>query len=365
MIITIEGLDSSGKNTISKKIASHFKLDYIDTDFNATIGHNLLSKSNFIDGINLMTSQVFKSSDNLVKPRYSLSEKVYSEYYNRKSAISSLDLELAAIDKLVLIYIDIEYDKYLYIMKEYRFDETPFTKVEFNKQRDLFLKAFNESVILNKIIIKNNELEEVFQKSVEFINKIKNDKIQGIYSNILKCDKCPLMLDSCRQINPTYAKPILPNNYSKDNNIEYMFIGIAPGRGNNTPFSLKAFSHTSGSILHKVLEEYDILDKTYFTNVVKCNTPKDKIFTHLTVQHCSNHLRNEIFTINPKKIFVLGTEAKQYIEKYFESILRGNQKRFVFIKHPSHLVYNRSEQALLEYKESIKNNLLEYGTINR
>lgn len=365
LLITIEGLDGSGKNSLAKKIAKYFKLDYIDTDFNANKGHSLISKSNFIDGINLATVQFFKSTSNLVKTRYSLSEKVYAEYYNRISLIDPIDLELAAIDKLVLIYIDIEYPKYLQIMKNYRFDETPFTEDEFNKQRNLFLKAYNESLILNKIFIKNDDIENVFNKSIEFINNVKNDKLNNINLNILKCDKCPLMIDSCKQVNPTYAKPILPNNSFIKNEIDYMFIGIAPGRGNNTPFSIKAFSHTSGSILHKILEEYEILDKTYFTNVIKCNTPKDGKFQDITVQNCINYLRAEILTINPKKIFVLGNDAKKYIENNLPNVLIGNEKRFVFIKHPSYLVYNKSEQALFDYKENIKNNILENGSIIR
>lgn len=367
LIVITEGLDCSSKTTLAKKIAFQFKLDFIDTDYFAQEFKDFKGNDwkSVVNGINLVTAQFFKSISNVVKPRYSLSERVYSEYYNRKSAIDPVDLELAAIDKLVLIYIDIEYDFYLNLMQTKRFDEEPFTKEEFDKQRTLFLKAFDDSLILNKIIIKNDStLENLFNKAVDFVNRVKEDKLNTVNLNILKCDKCPLMLDSCRQVNQNYARPILPNNNFLKGNIEYMFIGIAPGRGNNTPYSIKAFSHTSGSILHKILEEYEILDKTYFTNVVKCNTPKDGKFSNYTLSNCTNYLRNEILIIDPKKIFVLGSNAKKYVEMYLDNILTLNQKRFVFVKHPSHLVYNRTEQALLEYKESIKNNLLQYGTVS-
>lgn len=356
-------MDVAGKNTIAKRLAKNLEMSYLDSEWKAH-PEELKGESwfNAIQGINLQQCQMYRSLDNFVKTRFSLSEYVYSKYYNRISIFDQYTMESCGHDKNHLIYIDLEYPKYKELAAKYRPYEEAFTEEEFNKQRNLFHEAFNKSIIINKVIIQNDgDIDDLERKCINWVLTVEKNKLSNIYRTISGCDACPNMLKSCKEVNKDYARPILPNNYSTGKIPKYVFIGIAPGRGNNTPFSIKAFSHTSGSILHKILEEFDMLKDSYFTNLIKCNTPKDRKFSTEIILNCREHLEYEVdifetLRTNDKKhkitYFVLGSESKEIVEKYYQDYIP--EKDLVFIHHPSSLNYNRTKEALESYKESIR-----------
>ncbi len=222
-IISIEGLDASGKNSLAKQLARELNMKYIDTEFQAHPDKSLVNWTDVVQGINIMQCQMYKSLDNFVKARFSLSEYVYSKYYNRISLIDQYEMESCGIEKNYLIYIDVDYGKYVELSSKYRLEEPIISEIEFDKQRTLFLEAYKRTLIINKVIIKNDgSFENLLDKALKWIFKIEKSKLANIYRDIVGCNKCPNMSKSCSEVNPKWNHPIIPALESV--NPEYIFI---------------------------------------------------------------------------------------------------------------------------------------------
>lgn len=159
--VILEGVDSCGKTSVAKEIARLWGFTFIDTDW-----HNLdykratgLDTRPYFDGLNLATAQFLKSAKGLIKPRYSLSEAVYSKYYKRGSLLTQEEMESVIITKGIVFYIDIDYDKYCEIHKT-RSIEPPMDKHMFEDQQGLFYQAFENCKVYHKYRIFNNSTYE-------------------------------------------------------------------------------------------------------------------------------------------------------------------------------------------------------------
>ena len=344
MIYTIEGLDCSGKTEVSKIIAKKLNLAFFDTDFLNDGFDKTSDFKTYVRGLNVALAQAYNSLDNFVKPRFQLSEYVYQKTYNR-DGIDFRDLDCAGINKNHLVLIDMEYEKYLKNTKSR--DEKITSKEDFEKQRSLFKEAFNLSVVPNKKIVLNNydTLEELANNIIAISTDTAFDNLRY---KILSCDKCPDFRQSCKEVCSSFGRPVLPRYVGKD--VDFMFIGIAPGRGRNDPFSIEAFKHISGNILAEVLIKKKLYDRCYFTNVVKCNTKDNKLFDDDSTKRCLEFLREEIKLVKPKKIIVLGKQAMDLLIRNFP---RELVKDMTMIYHPSYFVYNRDKELLQKWVSRI------------
>lgn len=111
----------------------------------------------------------------------------------------------------------------------------------------------------------------------------------------------------------------------------------------------------------------------YITTAVKCKTPKNRIPSDIEIHNCRFHLENEINTINPKIIVLLGNIAIKsyfnlpiYIENYqietlFGKCITHNNKVILFMPSPSNCTdYN--SRLLLYYSFKTLSKL--YSIIN-
>ncbi len=341
MIITVEGCDGSGKTTLAKRLSEEFNYSFFDTDYLRAEDKGPNWKS-VVFGLNIALCQLYNSLDNFCKARFQLSEYVYQKFFNR-DGIDFNKIDVSGIDKNFLILVDITYEQHVNFIKSRGLIEDPLDENTFNTQRKLFIEAFVKSNVHNKVILQNNgSMDDLVIKAKEKIKELKEKN--KIFDEIIKCNKCPVYINSCCEVNPIYARPILPRR-PKDVP-EYMFIGISPGRGDNIPFSNKAFSHSSGNILNTVLTKLNVIDKCYFTNVIKCNTLKNKKIDEIGVNNCLSYLKQEIIDINPKHIFLLGNDVNRIITNNLD-ILNG--KDFTKIYHPSYFNYNKDQGILKEW----------------
>lgn len=349
MILTISGVDCSGKSRLTKDLAKHFKLQLFDTGY----AHPDTSASNWPDvviGINTIIAQMYYSLDNFCKDRGSIDEFVYQQVYNR-SGIDWRVMDFAGIEKQVIILVDIEYDKYLKNMS-FRPNEKPFTRGEFDRQRELFIEALCASACPTRIILENTDTyEKLLNDAIVFIEKIKKDPFSIVRRKILTCRKCSLF-EQCKQCNPEYARPILP--WKGLLKTKFLFIGLAPGRAINVPFSNYCFTHSSGKFLKRALSELGMWDESAFANVCNCNTPTNKIIP----QECANiciktHLIPLIDALpNLSKIFILGNYTQQLITN---TLPWQNSKAVTFTRiwHPSAFNYSYSDDKFEQWKKEI------------
>jgi DNA polymerase len=132
-----------------------------------------------------------------------------------------------------------------------------------------------------------------------------------------------------------------------------MFIGEAPGYAEDkygVPFIGK-----SGELLQKYLNLCNFpRNEIYITNVVKCRPPCNRQPTVIEIKNCKVHLLNEIATIKPKLIVLLGSVAFHTIfPNYTASLIniRGvwipNKINFLLTYHPSYVL--RQPKANVEY----------------
>lgn len=136
---------------------------------------------------------------------------------------------------------------------------------------------------------------------------------------------------------------------------EYMFIGIAPGRLNkkykDENEEDSAFKYGSGSILRKVLDDHKIeLNRVFFTNIVKSNTPADGVFLEEDIIAFSQLLLKEIKIINPLRIYILGSDAKHYFLNFIGKYVDAETlRRTRYVKHPA--IVSRGFMKFEEYNE--------------
>ena len=121
----------------------------------------------------------------------------------------------------------------------------------------------------------------------------------------------------------------------------------------------------------KVIAEIESMTSNlnfYKTNVVKCapldDNGKLRYPNRREMDACIDNLEREISNLNPKVIFLLGTQAKEAVErKYKFKFLKSNDffqynaiqvdnLHFFAVEHPSYVVISKRKR-INEYKEAI------------
>jgi uracil-DNA glycosylase len=366
MILTISGVDCSGKTQLARALAKYFSLQLWDTSFQPP-NTTSFNWKDVVYGINLSIAQVYNSMDNFVRDRHGLDEYVYQKFCNR-SGMDWRILDFAGIDKNILILVDLEYDQYLKNMST-RKDETPFIQTEFNIQRNLFLEAFSKTAIPRTIFLRNDStFENMLDAAIINIKHLLQNDFDKVRTNILNCKLCNLH-NECKSCNPSYNRPILP--WTTSNLTKYLFVGLAPGRAKNDPFSNKCFTHSSGKFLKKALEELNIWDESGFCNICCCNTPSSKIIEQNDANICIHNNLIPLIKSLPylKQIFILGNQADELFSRF-----RGNEDKSYMdlcldapmdkiidyrkrIFHPSTFNYGYTEEKWNIWKKSITDTL--------
>ena len=148
------------------------------------------------------------------------------------------------------------------------------------------------------------------------------------------CDICIL-----NNYNPLVGDGIIPANI--------MFVGRNPDNyehKHNIPFINKA-----GALFQRYLNLFNFSrDHIFITNAVKCKTPSNRIPVDVEIYNCGKYLDQEIATVNPKIIVLLGTTAiRTYFKLAFTDIniniedvngkyMIHKNRIILFAIHPSH-----------------------------
>ena len=140
-----------------------------------------------------------------------------------------------------------------------------------------------------------------------------------------------------------------------------MICGEAPSfiRGNPSRYTLsRDHSSYSAGVLYKALDAIKWpIEKTYFTNIMKCSTPENRDPKDSEIDTCYNNwFLQELYLVNPLSIVSLG----KYVTKY---LLSKSLSIPIFpIEHFSYIYRNQSKYSEWEVKwEEIRQKIRDYA----
>lgn len=154
----------------------------------------------------------------------------------------------------------------------------------------------------------------------------------------LDCRKCKTVI---------YRKTMPTGNL----NPEYFIVGDAPGVGDGEKkdrFDRVWVYGQSSHLLRKALLDISVYFDCWFTNLLKCSTPKNRPSTDMEVKACTSQLETEIKLLKPKKILLLGRNVQSMFPDF--GVPRTN------IPHPTWFV--RKGFGYKEYAKIISKSIL-------
>lgn len=171
------------------------------------------------------------------------------------------------------------------------------------------------------------------------------EKVRNCTKCLLCCNQKPLM-DDCADC-------------------EIFWVGLSAKKALDGESPLSENTN-SGAIIHKIEEQLEGIS-TYKTNLVKClpldNNCKLRYPNKHEIDDCFNNLREEILTLSPKIVFLLGekvyTSVGKHLNLSFErfdgfnySYVKYEETYYIPIHHPSYIyVYKR--KYIDEYVRSV------------
>ena len=166
-----------------------------------------------------------------------------------------------------------------------------------------------------------------------------NIKFKKLNNSIIKCKKCPRLINFSKKISKEKRKKNFKEDYwgkpvtgFGDLKARLMIIGLAPAAHGGTRTGRAFTGDKSGDFLFKCLHSAKIsnqpfsnhlndglkLNSTYITNILKCVPPGDK--PHMNeLSNCSNYFDNEISNLKSLKVIVaLGKVAFDNCLKFYK-----------------------------------------------
>ena len=185
-----------------------------------------------------------------------------------------------------------------------------------------------------------------------------NINIVNLNKTILKCKKCPRLVNFIKKISTDKRKKNINDIYwgkpvtgFGDINAKILITGLAPAAHGGTRTGRAFTGDKSGDFLFKCLfkakisnQAYSIdlndglkLNSTYVTNILKCVPPGDKPRIE-ELNNCSKYFDNEIYNLKKlKTIIALGKVAFDNCIKFYKKKYSFNEK-IKFIHGKSYLL---------------------------
>jgi len=177
-------------------------------------------------------------------------------------------------------------------------------------------------------------------------------KFKNINKTIIKCKKCPRLVEFIKKISTNKRKQNINETYwgkpvtgFGDINAKILILGLAPAAHGGTRTGRAFTGDKSGEFLFKCLHEVKIanqsrsenindnlkLDDAYITNILKCVPPNDKPLKD-ELNNCSKYFDFEIKNLKKlKTIIALGKVAFDSCIKYYKKRYKINKK--IVFKH--------------------------------
>jgi len=164
-------------------------------------------------------------------------------------------------------------------------------------------------------------------------------KFKNLNKTILKCKKCPRLVNFIKKISTEKRKQNINENYwgkpvtgFGDINAKILILGLAPAAHGGTRTGRAFTGDKSGEFLFKCLYKAKItnqpnsvslndglkLNSTYITNILKCVPPSDKPLNQ-ELHNCSKYFDAEISNLKKLKVIItLGKVAFDNCLKFYK-----------------------------------------------
>ena len=171
-------------------------------------------------------------------------------------------------------------------------------------------------------------------------------KFNNLNKTIIKCKKCPRLINFIKKISTEKRKQNIKENYwgkpvagFGDINAKLLILGLAPAAHGGTRTGRAFTGDKSGEFLFRCLYKSKIANQpfsnnlndglkiksTYITNILKCVPPGDKPLNK-ELDNCSKYFDTEISNLNKLKIIItLGKVA-------FDNCLKFYKKKYTLTK---------------------------------
>ena len=177
-------------------------------------------------------------------------------------------------------------------------------------------------------------------------------KFKNLNKTILKCKKCPRLVNFIKKISTEKRKQNINENYwgkpvtgFGDINAKILILGLAPAAHGGTRTGRAFTGDKSGEFLFKCLYKAKItnqpnsvglndglkLNSTYITNILKCVPPGDKPLNQ-ELHNCSKYFDTEISNLKKLKVIItLGKVAFDNCLKFYKK--KYNSINKIHFKH--------------------------------
>ena len=165
--------------------------------------------------------------------------------------------------------------------------------------------------------------------------------LASLKNEVSECSKC--MLASTRD-------KVVFGSGNLDSKL--MIIGEAPGKDED--LMGEPFVGRAGKLLDEILFSMGVTrDDVYITNTVKCRPPQNRNPFHEEIESCSDYLNQQIQSINPSIIILLGKVAANRMLGTDESMSELRQVIFnhqpsntpmIVFYHPAYLLRSPSQK---------------------
>ena len=201
-----------------------------------------------------------------------------------------------------------------------------------------------------------------------------NIKFKKLDKTIIKCKKCPRLINFIKKISKQKRKQNINEKYwgkpvtgFGDLKAKLMIIGLAPAAHGGTRTGRAFTGDKSGDFLFKSLHSVKIsnqnfsnnindglkLNSTYITNILKCVPPGDKPDNNELIR-CSNYFIQELdYLKNLNVIVALGKVAFDNCLKIYKKRF-GIEKKFIF-KHGKKYLLPDKKTLIASYHPSPRN----------
>jgi uracil-DNA glycosylase len=200
------------------------------------------------------------------------------------------------------------------------------------------------------------------------------NRINKLNSKIIKCKKCPRLVNFVQKISRHKTKKNINEVYwgkpvagFGDLNAKILIIGLAPAAHGGTRTGRAFTGDKSGDFLFRCLYAAKIsnlpksthigdglkLYKTYITNILKCVPPNDRPL-NIELNNCAEYFNGEILNLkNLKVIITLGKVAFDNYIKFYKKKYSIN-KKMVF-KHGKKYLLSDGKILIPSYHPSPRN----------
>lgn len=189
MILIIEGMDNTGKDTLIEKIQSnfsHIKRPHLVLKFSAIKNLSFQRHKEAYMKLYEKTFNLFKTEQDVILNRFCLGEEVYSPIYRnyfpdgliekiKQSKIDYPDI----FNKICMIVLIDEPDNLLKREDGLSLSNKDIELMQ--KEKELFINAYEKSEISNKYIlnISNKDEDQVFLELKKFIGRYYTDQLNS------------------------------------------------------------------------------------------------------------------------------------------------------------------------------------------